>query len=111
MVRTEHLRMYSGVTNTCIQRRTYKKVVYPPTDIPCSSIGKVAPPCVVSGTFSEHPERVDKVRINGLIYALSFLLGKSVLALVIFWVREVVRSVSHIQIAAKYNGLFVLESP
>jgi len=82
----------------------HEEVIDAPTHIALPSVAEVAPPAVMTIALCKYAERIDKSRSDELVDAFTLFLGKSLLTLVGLGIREVVRSMCHIEVPADDNG-------
>src|SRR3989338_9493263 len=87
----------------------HEEVVYAPTHIARTGIGKVGPQCVVAATFDKKTECVDESRTDDRIDALTLFFCETVLALIGLWVRKIFRCMRYIEVPAENNGLFLFK--
>ena len=104
------LGMYSRLLDLRTERFTGKEVVYPPADIPRTSIRKVAPPGVIAWPRMIEPKSIHKSLGKDVVYSFALFFCEPMFALVRFWISEVVRRMGHIEVSAENNRFFCFKT-
>lgn len=110
MIRSENIRMNSGIRDTRRELTGMEEVIDSPARIVHSSIPHWRPPGIRSlKTRIFLAEDIYESHFEEFIETMAFLERESMFALILFPVLQINSFVSDIQISAKYNRLMGLE--
>ena len=109
MVAVHHVRANEGAFEARAQRFGDEKIINAPADVPRARAGHRTPPGVMSPARLEFAEGVHESRVHERAEAVALLDGETVVADVGLGVRQVNLGVRHIEVAAKDDGLFLLQ--
>src|SRR3989338_1079356 len=109
MIRAHYVRVDLDRADPWHETLAHKEIIDAPTDIPRSGVGKVSPPGVMATAFCKKSESIHESGSNERIDAFPFLFGKTMLAFIGIWVRQIIRRVRYIQVATENNRLSLLK--
>ena len=109
MIRAHNFRHDECFRDTRHEPRACKNVIDAPADVPRAGVGEMAPPRVVPATFREMTKRVHEARFDNRINARALFFREPFSAIIFFRVREVMRRMRDVEIAAEDNRFLFVE--
>lgn len=110
MIRAHNIWMNRRFSDTWSDSPWYQEIIYSPTRVIGSCISEVWPPCI-EPLFSWMllTKNINKSSIKKFIKTMSFLMSKTMWALILFGIFEIYWLVCNIKVSAKNNRFMCLK--